>query len=184
MTGLKRGTVSLSPHDSKWAEQAQKTIGVLRTVFGGSAADLQHIGSTAIEGIQAKPIIDIAVGVCSMEGLPLKALEAAGFQERHNRFSSDLLYVLETEDQVRTHQIHILIFDSLQWHNYVDFRDYMNAFPEKAAEYEALKQRLAAECDNVQTSYTDGKQEYMKKTLAQAREYARSKKETGNQRED
>lgn len=176
MTGLKRGTVSLSPHDPEWSAQAQKTIGVLQSVFGGSAKDIQHIGSTAIEGIRAKPIIDIAVGVSSFEGLPLKELEAAGFQERRNRFSSDLLYVLETEDMVRTYQVHILLYNSLQWHNYVDFRDYMNTFPGKAAEYETLKQHLAAECNNVQTAYTDGKHDYMEKTLAEAREYALTKK--------
>lgn len=177
MTGLKRGTVSLSPHDPEWSAQAQKTIGVLKAVFGGSAVDIQHIGSTAIKGIRAKPIIDLAVGVRGMEGLPLEALESAGFQERHNRFSSNLLYVLETEDMVRTHQVHILIYDSLQWHNYVDFRDYMNAFPEKAAEYEALKQRLALECDNVQTAYTDGKHDYMEKTLAEARAWCAAQRE-------
>ena len=172
MTGLKRGTVSLSPHDSSWARQAGETIGVLWEVFGSTAEDIQHIGSTAIAGIQAKPIIDIAVGVRSMEGLPIERLMARGFQERHNRFSSNLLYVLETEDKVRTHQVHILPYDSLQWHNYVDLRDYMNAFPERAKEYEALKLRLAEECNNVQTAYTDGKHDYMEKTLADAREYA------------
>lgn len=179
MTGLKRGTVRLSPHDPEWAAQAQKTIGVLWEIFGDTAVDIQHIGSTAIGGIRAKPIIDIAVGVGSMKGLPLKELEAAGFQERYNRFSSNLLYVLETEDKIRTHQVHILLYDSLQWHNYVDFRDYMNAFPERAKEYEALKQHLVSECDNVQTAYTDGKHDYMEKTLAEARAYALAQKGQG-----
>lgn len=177
MTGLKRGTVILSPHDPAWADLAKETIRVLWDIFGDTAGDIQHIGSTAINGIQAKPIIDLAVGVHSFEGLPLRQLEAQGFQESYNRFSSDLLYVLQTEDQVRTHQVHILIFDSLQWHNYVDLRDYMNAFPDKAREYEALKLRLAAECNNVQTAYTDGKHDYMEKTLAEAREYAKTQKE-------
>lgn len=172
MTGLKRGTVSLSPHDPDWARQAGEAIDVLWEVFGGTAVDIQHIGSTAINGIQAKPIIDIAVGVGSMAGLPLERLMSRGFQERYNRFSSNLLYVLETEDRIRTHQVHILPYDSLQWHNYVDLRDYMNAFPERAKEYEALKLRLAEECDNVQTVYTDGKHDYMERTLAEAREYA------------
>lgn len=175
MTGLKRGTVSLSPHDPEWGRQAGETLGVLREIFGEAAVDIQHIGSTAIEGIQAKPIIDIAVGVRSMEGLPLDRLEAAGFQKRHNRFSTNLLYVLE-ENLVRTHQVHILPFDSLQWHNYVDLRDYMNAFPEKAREYEQLKLKLAEECDNVQTAYTDGKHDYMERTLADARAYALAQK--------
>lgn len=172
MTGLKRGTVSLSPHDPEWAGRAREAIGVLREVFGSAAVDIQHIGSTAIEGIQAKPIIDIAVGVRSMEGLPLERLVERGFQERYNRFSSNLLYVLETPDSIRTHQVHILVYDSLQWHNYVDLRDYMNAFPEKAKEYEELKLRLVEECDNVQTAYTDGKHDYMERTLAEARAYA------------
>ncbi len=176
MTGLKRGTVRLSPHDPEWAAQAVKTIGVLQSVFGGSAVDIQHIGSTAIGGIQAKPIIDIAVGVGSMEGLPLERLLERGFQERYNRFSSNLLYVLETEDKIRTHQVHILPYGSLQWHNYVDLRDYMNAFPERAKEYEALKLRLAEECNNIQTAYTDGKHDYMEKTLTEARTWHAAQK--------
>lgn len=179
MTGLKRGTVSLSPHDPSWARQAGETIEVLWEIFGDGAEDIQHIGSTAIEGIQAKPIIDIAVGVGSMEGLPLERLTERGFQERHNRFSSNLLYVLETEDKIRTHQVHILPYDSLQWHNYVDLRDYMNEFPERAREYEALKLRLVRECNNVQTAYTDGKHDYMERTLADAREYARMRRGRG-----
>ena len=177
MTGLKRGTVSLSPHDAAWANLAQETIRVLWDIFGDTAQDIQHIGSTAIAGIQAKPIIDITVGVENMNALPLGRLTARGFQERHNRFSSNLLYVLETEDLVRTHQVHILPYNSLQWHNYVDFRDYMNLFPDKAAEYEQLKIRLAEECDNVQTAYTDGKHDYMEKTLAEALEYAKAQKQ-------
>lgn len=180
MTGLKRGTVRLSPHDSHWAAQAGEAINLLRVIFGPLAVDIQHIGSTAILGIQAKPILDIAVGVESMEGLPLEQLTAAGFQESHNRFSSNLLYVreyaTESGERVRTHQIHILEYDSLQWHNYVDFRDYMNAHPEQALEYQSLKRRLAAECNNVQTAYTDGKHDYMETVLAQARAYALARK--------
>ena len=175
MTGLKRGTVSISPHDPDWPRQARETISILLEVFGDRAEDIQHIGSTAIEGIQAKPIIDIAVGVLNMEGLPLDRLLERGFQESYNRFSSNLLYVLETDDKIRTHQVHILPYDSLQWHNYVDLRDYMNAFPEKAKEYEELKIRLVKECNNVQTAYTDGKHDYMERTLAKAREYAKNR---------
>ena len=69
MTGLKRGTVHLSAHDPAWADQARETIRILWEVFGDLAKDIQHIGSTAIPGIEAKPIIDIAVGVGSFEGL-------------------------------------------------------------------------------------------------------------------
>ena len=178
MTGLKRGTVSISPHDPDWPRQVRETISILLEVFGDRAEDIQHIGSTAIAGIQAKPILDIAVGTASLEGLEpvLAQLEAAGFQKAHNRFSNNLLYIIQSEDNIRTCQVHILVYDSLQWHNYVDFRDYMNAFPEKAREYEALKARLAQECGNVQTAYTDGKHDYMERVLEEAKQWADEKR--------
>ena len=149
---------------------------MLRAIFGPLAADIQHIGSTAIPGIKAKPIIDIAAGVYSLDDLApaLAALENECWRKSHNRFSRDLLYVIEMED-VRTHQLHILIYNSPQWRNYVDFRDYMLAFPEKAREYGALKELLAAECGNIQKAYTDGKAEYMKKVLLEAHSYANSR---------
>lgn len=177
MIGLQRGRVELLEHQNDWESLALETINELKNIFGDSALDIQHIGSTSIHNIKSKPIIDIAVGVSSFEGLSnaLSLLEQKGYESRINRFSSDLLYVyenIEDNERIRTHQIHILILDSLQWHNYVDFRDYMNAFPDKAKEYEALKMELSYSCNNIQTVYTDGKKAYMDKTLPEARIYA------------
>ena len=61
--GLKRGTVRLAEHDPEWEQLARETIGRLRCVLGSVAKDIQHVGSTSIPGIKAKPIIDIAVAV-------------------------------------------------------------------------------------------------------------------------
>ncbi len=179
MIGLKRGTVALCRHQSEWPAVAQETISELRHIFGHTAVDIQHIGSTAIPAIQAKPIIDLAVGVRRFDDLTdvLPVLERSGVYTRsHNRFSNDLLYVVNDAENRRLIQIHILIFGSPQWRNYVDFRDYLNAFPEKAREYEALKLRLARECDNVQTRYTDGKRDYMQTALAEAIAWADQRK--------
>ena len=65
--GLKRGTVQLEPHDKQWDEAAIQTIKILKSILGDDAIDIQHIGSTAIPAIKAKPIIDIAVGVTDFE---------------------------------------------------------------------------------------------------------------------
>ena len=177
MIGLQRGRVALCEHQNEWENIATETIKDIKNIFGDNALDIQHIGSTSIYDIKSKPIIDIAVGVSSFEGLRdvLSRLEQKGYERRINRFSSDLLYVyenIENKERIRTHQIHILIFDCLQWHNYVDFRDYMNAFPEKAKEYETLKIELLYLCNNVQTVYTDGKKAYMEKILPKTRIYA------------
>lgn len=177
MIGLKRGTVSLVEYQPEWAELAESTISQLWELFGEYARDIQHIGSTAIRGIRSKSIIDIAVGVDALENvidiLPL--LEGEGYRKSQNRFSDDLLYVIQSGD-IRTHQIHILPYRSEQWYNYVDFRDYMNAFPARAREYEMLKIRLASSCGNDQRAYTDGKQAYMARVLAEAHQYASEKR--------
>lgn len=89
------------------------------------------------------------------------------------RFSDDLLYLIHDDNKARTHQIHILEYDSPQWHNYVDFRDYLNAFPEIAYEYEKLKIDLAIKHTGSRSAYTDGKQEFMKEYLPKAVEYAK-----------
>lgn len=63
MIGLRRGTVELVPHQKEWSEIAENTIRLLKQLLGDIAIDIQHIGSTAIFLIHAKPIIDIAVAV-------------------------------------------------------------------------------------------------------------------------
>ena len=63
MIGLKRGTVKQIAHQNEWDREAKRTIEELKRFLGNTAIDIQHIGSTAISSIHAKPIIDIAIGV-------------------------------------------------------------------------------------------------------------------------
>ena len=179
MIGLKRGEVALCEHCPEWKNIAQETINNLKEIFGSNALNIQHIGSTAISSIKAKPIIDIAVGIRNFDDIneSLFILDSNKiYKQSHNRFSGDLLYVINDQDGKRTHQIHILIYESPQWWNYVAFRDYMNAFPQKAKEYEKLKVKLARKYPNSQTKYTDAKQQYMKDLLVEAISYARCNK--------
>lgn len=173
--GLEPGKAALCPYQSGWPQAAEEEIAHLRKIFGPLAADIQHIGSTAIPGILSKPILDIAVGVYSLKSIDsaLSVLEASPiYHRRVNRFSSNLLYLIYDGEGRRTHQIHILPMNSEQWRNYVDFRDYMRRFPEKAKEYERLKVRLAEDHGDCQTDYTDGKHDYMESMLAEAKAYA------------
>lgn len=179
MLGLRRGEVTIVDHQPEWEKVAATTIKDLKEIFGNTALEIQHIGSTAICNIKAKPIIDIAVGIESFEALTnvLPRLEESGIYIRsHNRFSRDLLYVINDTESKRTHQIHILKKDNPQWYNYIAFRDYMNTFPEKAKEYENLKIELVEKCLNNQSAYTDGKQAFMSVYLFEARLYAEMRK--------
>lgn len=69
MIGLKRGTVELISHQEEWDKNARNIIGILKQLLGNTAVDIQHIGSTAIFAIYAKPIIDIVIGVCDLNDI-------------------------------------------------------------------------------------------------------------------
>ena len=173
--GLKRGTVVLSDHDSQWETIAAQTIKQLWRVFGSVAKDIQHVGSTAIINIQAKPIIDIAVAVDDFTEVDalIPALENAGFLRRHWETDDQMLFAVGDyvkPDGMVTHFIHAVKTDSTDWHNYINFRNYLNANPSIAKAYETLKVRLAAEnpLDKGREKYIAGKAEFIKQTLQDA----------------
>lgn len=169
--GLKRGTVKLSPHQEQWDKAAKDTILTLKALLGSVAIDIQHIGSTAIHGIYAKPIIDIVVGVDNLDSIKpyIELLEQNGIMFRNEDVPGQLLFVIgDDKSDIRTHHIHIVIWNSTAWHNYINFRDYLNAFPEQAKAYEKLKIKLASDFADDRQSYTAGKQELIDTILKQA----------------
>lgn len=173
MLGLKRGTVSLCPHQKDWESAALDTISRLFAIFGSAAVDIIHAGSTAIVHIQAKPILDITVGVRDLADVEplIPALETAGFLLRKATPGvPEMLFVCgDMEAEIRTHHIHVVRYDSEEFSNYVNFRDYLNAHPTHAKSYEALKVSLLHDHANDRGSYTAGKHTFIVETLAKAR---------------
>ena len=170
--GMKRGTVYLEPHQTEWESTAEETIQTLKSILGSIAADIQHIGSTSIRTISAKPIIDIAVAVNDFDDILSKRdeLERNGIIYRFQESPKQLLFVMgDFEKDTRSHHIHIVLYDSDEWNNYINFRDYLNSNIKAAREYESVKLRLAEQYSNDRIAYTDGKQEVMDKLLEKAR---------------
>lgn len=108
--GLKRGTVQLEPHDKQWDEAAIQTIKNLKSILGDDAVDIQHIGSTAIPAITAKPIIDIAVGVTDFEKIMSynEQLQKDGIFYRGSDVENQLLYVMGDMEMIQERTIFIL----------------------------------------------------------------------------
>lgn len=170
--GMKRGTVYLEPHQTEWERAAEETIQTLKSILGSVAVDIQHIGSTSIRTISAKPIIDIAVAVNDYELILSKRdeLEKADIVFRFDERPEQLLFVMGNfEKDTRSHHIHVVLYGSDEWNNYINFRDYLNTHIAAAKEYEAVKLRLAEQYPDDRIAYTDGKQEVIDKLLAEAR---------------
>lgn len=171
MIGLKRGTVELLPHQPLWKDVAAKTIMLLKSLLNNVAIDIQHVGSTSIDSIYAKPIIDIAVGVDSLDSIKpyIGSLAENGIIFRKEDIKEQLLFVIgDFEKDTRTHHIHVVEWNGTAWNNYINFRDYLNAFPEYAKEYEDLKKKLLLEFADDRGNYTAGKHELIEKILKQA----------------
>ena len=187
--GLKAGMVEIVDHDPKWEENAVNTIKRLRSILGSAAIDIQHIGSTAIRHIKAKPVIDIAVLVRNFEEVLAltPALEKGGFIFRGWEGNEDRQpvfqcgeYIPEKKDmRLLTHYIHIVKAGSRQWDNYINFRDYMNEHPAVASEYETLKMRLEKKYKNDYSGYHKGKQDYISAIIKAANRWAGSNRFLG-----
>ncbi len=172
--GLKTGIVTLLPHQAEWEENAKRTIELMKTILGDAYIDIQHVGSTAIKHICAKPIIDIAVAVNRLDDIRAynDALAQNGIYYRKEEATGQLLYLMgDLENGVKTHHIHVVKYDSVNWRNYLNFRDYLNKFPEKAKLYNDLKQELAKKFTYERKLYTAGKKDLIEMFLKEAEEW-------------
>ena len=177
MLGLKRGTVTLYDHQTEWEIEAQKTIIRLKDILGSTIRNIEHVGSTAIKTIKVKPIIDIAVAVDDFDKV-LKCeeeLKKHGFYYRPNSdlgeqllFAAGSLY--DGTGDLQTHFIHVVKHASMNWINYINFRDYLNNNPDIAKQYEDLKVSLSkqAPVDNGREKYLKGKHDFIVYTLRKA----------------
>ena len=160
--GLKRGTVHLEPHDKQWDEIAAQTIKTLKSILGDDAIDIQHIGSTAIPAIKAKPIIDIVVGTTDFGRIMShnEQLENEGIFYRGSDVEHQVLYVIgDMAKDIRTHHIHVVKWNGTEWKNYIHFRDYLNANENMALQYQKLKEELESKYADDRVAYTNGKQD-------------------------
>lgn len=176
MLGLKRGVVKLYDHEKEWEIEARNTISRLRQILGNVIKDIQHVGSTSIPSIKAKPIIDIALAVDDFEDILAfeEELRANGFFYRPDPqvpIKNQLLFacgsVYEGTGDLQTHFIHVVRTNSMDWINYINFRDYLNSSPSVAKEYEKLKVSLALQ-DSSREKYLSGKHDFIVYTLRKA----------------
>ena len=172
MIGLKRGTVRLVVHQDEWINEAENTIKELKSLLGDTAIDIQHIGSTAIPLVHAKPIIDIVIGVQELNDIQsyIGVLQKKGFVFRGEDVPGQALLVKgDFEKDLRTHHIHVVKWNGSGWNNYINFRDFLNAFPEKALLYDSCKQKLAMQFSTNRKCYTEGKQKLINTFLEEAK---------------
>ena len=161
-------TVRVVEYDPEWPRRFAEEAVVLRGAFGSELVAVEHIGSTAVPGLPAKPIIDIMAGVTGWEGFELivERLAAVGYRytpEAEKDDPSRKVFRKGPSDlsHLRTHHLHVTELDGFYWQRMLAFRDRLRSHPEEAAAYVALKQELAARFANESRRYTAGKAEFV-----------------------
>lgn len=168
MLGLDKEEVILLQRDfNYWNSLFQKEKQILEEKLSGKYVAVEHVGSTAIPSIPTKPIIDIAIGVISIEEPKaiISALEPVSYQYRCDRGSKTRLLFIKTEGEKRTHHLHVEIFGSIDWNDHIDFRDCMLTNPELKQEYANLKINLAKMYPHSREDYTLAKAYFIKAVL-------------------
>ena len=172
MIGLKRGTVLMCDHCTEWKCAANMIISELKEILGDYAVDIQHIGSTSVNNIKAKPIIDIAVGVGDFSDLdsyvePL--LNIGVYKSQGQPFEDIVLFSKDDESGNRLNNIQVVIYGEEQWNKHILFRDYMNSHPDKRAEYERIKIDAAERFPYDVLSYSNYKSAFITSCIEEAK---------------
>lgn len=171
MLGLEQGKVRLVTHQPGWRALFEAERTVLQAAMGKNAVAIEHVGSTAIIHICAKPILDILVGLQADIALGDAEpwLTAAGYTYRGEHGVPGRVLGVKHSDSLRTHHVHVTTWGGTFWHEHIYFRDYLNAHPTIAAEYEQLKRALAAQFPADRPQYTARKDPFIQRVLATRR---------------
>jgi GrpB-like predicted nucleotidyltransferase (UPF0157 family) len=159
--------IRVVPYDPTWPVRFERERALLEQAIGAwVVGGIHHVGSTAVPGLDAKPIVDILVGV---EGLETSRACFEPLAELEYLYApylpEEMHWFCKPDPGRRTHHLHLVSHDSPRYRDELAFRDHLRANPEKARDYAELKHRLAARFERDREGYTDAKADFIQRTL-------------------
>jgi GrpB-like predicted nucleotidyltransferase (UPF0157 family) len=155
--------VRIVRYDVEWPARFAVEAEAIQTVIGPwITGGIHHVGSTAVPGLSAKPIIDIQVGVSNLDSSRPCIESLAGLDYLYAPYRADVMHwFCKPHPSRRTHHLHLVPAGSPRFVEVMAFRDYLRAHPDALADYEALKRDLAVRFGHDREAYTDGKSEFV-----------------------
>jgi GrpB-like predicted nucleotidyltransferase (UPF0157 family) len=168
-----RQVIEVVDYDPAWPALFDETGTALRAALGAIALRIDHIGSTAVAGLAAKPVIDVQVSVAAFE--PIETfkvpLERMGYVYRADNLERTKRYFREAPGRRRTH-VHVRRAGSFSEQFPLLLRDYLRQHGGAAAEFAAVKRQLAERFRYDRAGYTDAKNPYVWELIRRADEWA------------
>lgn len=168
--GLREGKVQLVPHNSLWRTYFDLESQRLYAALGSYVKEIRHIGSTAIPGIYAKPILDIMVGLVAIADVRHceKLLTTLGYIYEGEQAISGWHFFKKKAGDLTTHHLHIVEWGGSYWVDHVLFQEYLFRHPEVAEAYENLKLVLEKKHADNREAYTRDKTDFINKVTEMA----------------
>ena len=166
-TTCREEPVEIVPHDPAWSAKFESERSAIIEALGGTALEAHHVGSTAVPGLAAKPIIDILVAVTSLEdGSALERdLSPLGYARVPHEDDSRRLFF--RKGVPRAFHVHVVRLNSWTYWRHLVFRDMLISSPELRTEYERLKLDLAGRFRDDRAAYTEAKGEFIERVVAE-----------------
>ena len=167
--GLKRGELCVSPYREEWKNLFEIEKRDIEKAIGDYIEDIQHVGSTSIPGMPAKPILDIVIAVKDFEEarVCIEPLSKMGYTFKGENGIPRRHYFLKGEPC--THHIHLLERTSEEWEKLILFRDYLRANQKTAEEYKELKRNLSEKLRGDRKSYQAAKTDFVAAVIRKSR---------------
>ncbi|NLX11785.1 MAG: GrpB family protein [Chloroflexi bacterium] len=163
----------LAPYNPEWPELFARESVLIADVIGEAVIEIEHIGSTSVPGLAAKPIIDIMLVVESFAPIEeyRRRLEPLGYHHHSHEDDADRLFFWK--GMPRTHHLHIVEYATWEHQRHILFRDYLRTHPDIARLYEEIKRELSGAFHHNRPAYTKGKTAFIKSIMARAVEEIR-----------
>jgi GrpB-like predicted nucleotidyltransferase (UPF0157 family) len=162
--------VRIVPYDPAWPARFQEERAALVAAIGDwIAGGVHHVGSTSVPGLEAKPVIDILVGVQGLEESRacFERLVRLGYQYAPYR-PDEMHWFCKPSAAGRTHHLHLVPVNSSRFREELVFRDYLRSDRDVACEYGELKRGLAKRFEHDREAYTEAKAEFIRATVRRA----------------
>ncbi|MBE0636487.1 GrpB family protein [Candidatus Bipolaricaulota bacterium] len=166
--------MTIAKYSEQWPLQAESEILLLRRALGGEMLDAHHIGSTAVPGLAAKPVIDILLVVQSTDRLDERddAMKSMGYLPRREMGIVGRRYYVKGGDR-RTHHVHAFAFGDSHIEAHLAFRDYLREHPSIAADYARIKCEAARRFEENPEGYVAYKHDFVERAVADALHWSR-----------
>jgi len=167
--------VTVVRYDPAWPDLYERERALIAHALGDLAVAIEHVGSTAVPDLGAKPIIDMMIGLRDLADHErcLPPLRGAGYEYKGELDIPGRHYFRKPVRGPRTHQIHMVELGCDFWQRHILFRDYLRDHPQEAQGYYDLKLRLAERFGTDRLGYNEAKTAFIESVLVRARAAAR-----------